>query len=362
MREIGADEARLEEDTIRFARQALMREMARSVRPERVRRRRRAWAGIGIGGLVAGAAVTAIVAGSVLAPVEAPSASAADVLNAAADVVIQAGDTNVPAGKYLRITTTSEGFRLWDADTPEGAGEGWERFNGLRSNAEAVLLTERTSSLYVPADRSGSWVRVTEPSKIVHALGSHAQEALTDWAKVNPPSGLEDGSEVLRADGGAYETVDGIDGEGTRTYFFDTRHLWAEMPTADARDLVTWLRTLVGEAPDSSASDSSIVETLVDDPTFAVAPAEVRAASLRALALLDGSSVESVHGDVTTIRFEWSTKWWTAWKLIDIDTARGLILKTTSSGAITGEPDQIEDLPGWESRSTYDFTVVDEAP
>lgn len=355
--EIGADEAHVSEKTIAVARRALARETTRSVKPERVRRR--AWTRIGIGGLVAGTAVAAIVAGAVLAPVEAPSASATEVLNAAADVTIQAGDIAVPIGDYLLIRSASESLRYWDVDMPAKRGEEWMRFNnGNRADAEAALLTGGVTSLYVPADRSGEWIRVNEPSTAVEAFGDRAQEALAD-AATQPEQSEPD---TLRIPGGAQEIPDGQDGEGTVMHYLDGRQFWAEMPSTDPHELLVWMRDRRGESADSTASDSSIVETLVDDPSLPLAPPEVRAAVLRTLAILDGSSVRSVDGNLTTIRFDWSTKWWTAWRDIEVDTERGLIVGVTDSGALTGEESAVEGLPDWERRRTYEVSVVDAAP
>ncbi|GAA2888725.1 hypothetical protein [Microbacterium esteraromaticum] len=357
-RELGAHDAHVEERTVAAARAALMREISHGA-PARGRRRMPRWTGLGIGSLVAGAAVTAIVIGSVLAPPTAQSASAAQVLNAAADVTIRAGDIAVPAGEYLLIRSSSEGVRYWDADMPVKPGEEWMRFNnGNRADAEAALLTMGVRSLYVPADRSAEWISVNEPSPAAEALGDRAREALADAA--TEPDQLQ--RETLRLAGGTQEIRDGQDGEGTVTQYLDGRRFWADMPSTEPRELLAWMRARVGESADSIASDSSIVETLVDDPSLPLAPPEVRAAVLRTLAILDGSSVRSVDGDVTTIRFEWSTKWWTAWRDIALDTERGLIVGVTDSGALTGEESAIGGLPDWQRRETYEVSVVDAAP
>jgi hypothetical protein len=361
-RELGAEEARIEEGTVAGARRALMREIVRSAPPDAARRsRRRRWAGIGIGGLVAGTAVTAIVVGSVLAPATAPTASAAEVLRDAADVALGTGAVSAPAGEYLLIRTVDEGLRFWDADMPAADGQAWMRFNnGDRVDAEAALLTRGETQLYVPSDRRDEWVRVSSPATIIRTFGDRAAEARADAA--DDPSRPSPAQETLRAVGGSYQHMDGVDGEGTVTSNLDGRTFWAEMPSTEPRELVSWLRARVGEPAGSSASDSSIVETLTDDPTLALAPADVRAAALRALALLDGSRIVSADGDITTIRFEWTTEWWKAWKDIRIDTQRGLIVGVTSSGAVTGEEPKISGLPKWDSHSTYEVSIVNSAP
>lgn len=101
-RELGADDARIEEITVAAARGALMREI---VQGTPARRRLPLWAPVGIGGMVAGTAVAAVVIGSVIAPGAAPSASASEVLTDAAQLTVRAGEMAVSAGKYLRITS-----------------------------------------------------------------------------------------------------------------------------------------------------------------------------------------------------------------------------------------------------------------
>ncbi|WP_309128642.1 hypothetical protein [Microbacterium sp.] len=361
VREIGAEGEHVEERTVAAARGELMREIARS-KPLRKRRSTVRWAGIGIGGLVAGTAVTAIVVGTVLAPSEAPSASAAEVLENAAEVTIRAGDLAVPAGEYLLIRSVSESVRYWDVDMPAADGEEWVRFNnGSRADAEAALLTRTVASLYVPADRTGEWVKVNEPSETVKALGDRAEEAMAD-AEVHLDQPESDAPETLRVAAGTYEHADGQDGEGTVTDYLDGRRFWDEMPSTDPRELLDWMRDRVGEPRGSIASDSSIVETLVDDPSLPLAPPDVRAAVLRTLALLDGSRVLAVDGDVTTIRFEWSTEWWTAWRDIEVDTERGLIVGVTDSGAVTEDQSTIDGLPNWQTRTSHQVSVVQSAP
>ena len=57
-----------------------------------------------------------------------------------------------------------------------------------------------------------------------------------------------------------------------------------------------------------------------------------------------------------------STEWWTAWTLLDVDTARGLVLGVTSSPAITGKESGLDGLPQWRTRQQYTYEVVDSAP
>lgn len=362
VREIRADE-HVDDAQINAARQALLREITRAeskpalrTRAERkpALRRRAGW--IGAGGLVAASAAGAIVAGSVLTPAAAPLAAAA-VFEEAAEVVVTGEAFSVPPGSYLRVTSSGEWFALWDMDMPDETS----RFNnGNPADAEAAVQLRGTTELYVPSDRSEDWVLASEPTELVGSYGADEGQAVADFTALNGRRFGGAPSKIV-APGGAY-TAPGASGETDRTYYLDSRESWEDQPT-DPHELLAWLRTSLGEEdPNSTASDSSIVETLTGSLGNGAAPPERRAAWLRVLALLEGSSVESVEGDVTTIRFSWSTEWWDAWTVIDIDTARGVVLSVTQSPAITGDDATIDGLPEWASRQTYSYEVIDSAP
>ena len=247
---------------------------------------------------------------------------------------------------------------LWDADMPEPGA----RFNnGFAGDADAGWTTQQRQQLFVPSDRAGEWVQVNEPSIRGDSFGERVAEAERDFLEY-VPAAEQTSSQTIRAAGGTYEIADGQDGEGGTAVDMDARRTWAEMPDGDAETLIAWWRARIGEPADSSASDSSIVEALTDDATLALAPADVRARLFRVLAGLDGSSVDSVHGDVTTIRFDWRTPWWSAWKLISIDTAHGAVVGITSSGPVKEGGASAEGIPDWAGRQTFDYTVVDSAP
>lgn len=343
VREIRADE-HVDEAQVTAARRVLLREITRTTRKP-ARRRRAAW--IGAGGLVAACATGAIVAGSVLAPTAAPAAAAA-VFNQAAEIAVTGEAFDVPAGKYLRITSSGELIDYWDRDMPDEMS----RFNnGNAANAEAALRIRQTHVLYVPSDQSQDWMAVRSPDELVASYGPDADQAVAERPTVF--------GEELVAPGGTYT---GPGDQGEQVYSYDGRESWEDEPT-EPRELLASLRLTFGaEDTQSDDADSSIVETLVARLTDGAAPPERRAAWLRVLGLLDGSTVESVNGDVTTIRFSWSTEWWTAWKLIDIDTARGLVLGETSSPSITGEELTLKGLPDWEWQQTFMYEIVDSAP
>ncbi|WP_433677490.1 hypothetical protein [Microbacterium gorillae] len=340
VREIRADE-HVDDSQVAAARRVLLQEITRSVRKP-ARRRRAAW--IGAGGLVTACVTGAIVAGSVLAP------AAAAVFEKAAEIAVIGEAFDVPAGKYLKITSSVDGFAYWDIDMPD---EMSHFNNGDPADAEAALQVRQTRELYVPADQSQDWVVAVAPDELVVTYGPDADQAAAEHVALF--------GSILAAPGGTY-SAPGDSGQADQVYTLDGRESWEDEPT-DPQELLASLRLSVGaEDAQSAESDSSIVETLTARLTDGAAPPERRAAWLRVLGLLPGSTVESVEGGVTTIRFTWSTEWWTAWTLIDIDTSRGLVLGMTSSPALTGGEPTLEGLPEWQSRQTYTYEVVDSAP
>lgn len=348
VRDIGAAEARIEDGHVAVAREILRNEMRKERTRARTRRRRRVGIGIGAGGLVAAGTAAVLVVGAVLTPTE-----SAEALEQAASAAAQDAFGDVPSGSYLRVSTETDLLVLWDEDQQDG-----RHFNiGDLAEAEAALVRRGTTDLFVPGDRSDEWIQVSHPrAKVVDQFGD-AERALED---LQQRPGGDSPRRFVVAPGGAYEDA-GAFGETNHTYYLDSRQSWDEMPR-DASEYLAYARARVGEPADSDASDSSIVEQLVDNLNDVAAPADLRATWWRALALLDGSTVVSEEGDVATIRFEWSTEWWTASHTIEVDTARGVILSEENSTVDTGEEPSLNGLPEWNARTTYTYDVVDSAP
>jgi hypothetical protein len=322
VREIGADEARIDDETIRVARQALARETARSVKPARVGRRRRAWAGIGIGGLVAGTAVTAIVVGSVLAPVEAPSASAAVVLREAAEVTLTTEALTPAPGQYIRISETwaqpMRGF------VPE---EGTE--------IDVTYTLSRTRTLYVPADRSADWI---EDSTDAEKITDVSEPEWTSRIEEQELSGGELLPDIVAHPGGRI-----MGGDGWQTHYYHLSpmsRLYDEMPR-DPEALLEWLATY---EPESGYPPPRLTEPV----DFNLAPADLRAAMFQTMALLPGARVISEDGDFTTVAIPdgGESNWM---ETVTIDMRRGLMV---GRGTL--------DTP--ESRGSLDISIVDSAP
>jgi len=332
VREIGPEEARVSDDSVRVARQALTREIARRVRPDAVRRsRRRTWAGIGIGGLVAGSAVTAIVVGSVLAPTEVPSASAAEVLNSAAEATLTARVLEPAPGQYIRVQEVSTQTLGWSSDGSSPEGGYWD---GSESATTAVVRQSR--SLYVPADRSDDWVEdYRDSTELLEISGPEAEQAENGLGQ------LEVNVRVEVYPGGLRREPDALD-PSTQFHRNALECYYGEMPR-DPRALLEWLDNYSYEYLSECAPPR-----LGEPIEFNLAPADLRAAMFRALALVPGAHVEHVDGDITTIAFpEGGESDWM--QTVDVDTSQGLIV---GRGSL--------DDDRWSSR--VHVTIVNEIP
>lgn len=342
VREINTDDAPVNENQINGARQALLRQIAREERaPSRSRRR---WAGASL--LVGGVAVTAI-AVSVLAPPRIDPAAAA-VLEEAADVTINAIDTRLAPGQYLRIQTEDATLWKWDADM----GEREMRFNnGDRADAEAGLVVSDTRVLYVPADRSEDWIwDWRAEQQIVDTFGDSDSEAISDWTTANETSDSGYWPDLQRLPGGETLAAEGDDHE----YLLDSyRRSYDEMPR-DPQQLLEWFR--------NSGDDQWVVNAIAGVLSANLMPADLRAATLRALALVPGIQVESVSGIFTTLVYrsgDWSASRTTT---IVIDTEAGMITSVAETFIDNWRDSGPVPATVPDTKTTVTTTVVDSAP
>ncbi|GAB6858340.1 hypothetical protein JCM13591A_24450 [Microbacterium xylanilyticum] len=351
VRELGAAEAHLEEDTIRTARTALIRKIAQDRRAQDpVRTRRRRWAGIGIGGLVVGAAATAIVVGSVLTPPAAPNASAAEMLNKAADVTINAIDTTLKPGQYLKIEETGESMQYWKTPSDQGTSSRELAFNAWRRDADAAFEVREPRVLYVPADRAGDWYHVIEPQSIGRTFGSQGEKAAQDWVQSHQEPFWVSG-EVWTVPAGLPRGKDGAPPEADRTWDH-YRPFYAEMPR-DPAALLDWLRGRSGMA--GKEADAWLVASLEDPASVNLMPPDLRAAFFRAIALIPGFEVESTEGARVTLSYLDTVH--DRPESLVIDTEQGYITQFTDSEA---GPSVAGDLPDRIKRVAT--TVVDALP
>ncbi len=310
VREIGADAAQLTDAGLDGARQTLLREIAREEHAAATAPRAR-WIG---GAALAGGVAAAVIAVTVLAPSPqaVPSAAAAEVLRRAADVTIDAVDTTLQDGQYLRIEQTFDSVGYPDDGTD-------------------------VRVLYVPADRSKDW--------------------FYDWGDVKNPSGFaEQGIERLPA--GEFRTPEWYvepqsDPATSRPYVIDVyRPFYHEMPR-DPQALLDWFRARGGEPDEPGGTDDWVLSGFEDPLSINLMPPDLRAAAFRALALMPGIEIVDRERAVVTLQRDDLTHART--KTIVIDTAAGLILSFAEEER--GEPGKV-----MTSSQTVSLSVVDAAP
>lgn len=354
VREVGRDTPTLSDEELGAARLVLLREIAREERADAAAPRRRAARWIGGSALAGGLAAAALVIGFVAVPATAPTASAAaQVLESAAAASIRAAEEVVPAGSYTRVDVAFTSLTTYDEQMPAGA----EFNNAFRAEAEAVVLIEDASSVYVPADPEGEWVRERTPYHVADSVGPRATEAAEAWGReLNPGLGL---AGITRYPGGIAEG--GRDGEVV-TYHLDGRETYADLPT-DPDGVVAWFEERYGAEGEPDGMAHFFIETLGDLMSFNLAPAHARAGMLRAFASLPGVEVVSDDGDLTTLAYEQSFEAGPARVEFVLDTARGYILQSTNWGmGEYDEPVPFEGVPDWQSRTVSTVSVVDTAP
>lgn len=330
VREVGAEQAHIDEGTVAGVRGALMREIAHSGPAARDRRRMPRWAGIGIGGVVAGAAtVTAIVVGSVVAPIPAavPTASAAvaAVMNNMAEVTIHAADTTLQPGQFLKIVDTRN---YLTTDNQVRGGD-------VTTSAYRHVVTD---VVYVPADRTDDWiVDATAPIEITSEWGAGASQLRRS---VMSDSSLERQAELVRLPGSRLTD---------NPYLYYSAAEFAAMPR-DPEQLIEWMRTKKNARGGESLA-------ILNALHMGLAPADLRAALFKALALIPGWEITDKDGPRVTLTRSLPEE---GWQSFVVDTDSGMIVKVIDS------PWQIAGtlLPSHEPGmvETFTTTVVSTAP
>ena len=102
------------------------------------------------------------------------------------------------------------------------------------------------------------------------------------------------------------------------------------------------------------------MQTLIQDLELDAAPADLRQAMFLALAEVDGTTIESVDGSVTTLRFVFPDTGGVRSATLSVDRETGLVVGSTTmfrepGGSIV--PDSVPDF-----RVTTTVSVVDAAP
>lgn len=353
----GADE------NLAAARLRLMDEIRGAGHPVPARAARRPWF-IAAGVVGAAAAVTAgvLVVGNLTAPAPSVEAiptrapgetlqptpepteeplTASKVLQGAAQTALTYPGPVAGEGQYLRVEHATEQLVLYDPNGEHTV------FDGSRATATDAWVVSGRYVTYIPADRSGEWVRVFETDHPVVALfGADAQQHYDEWA-----AAIDMDPFTVRTVGGIGDQYPGSTDplEGSDAYY-------AQMPR-DPAQLVEWFRgTLTGTEPEYM--DSAIIWGIVQTLELNAAPADLRAALFQALDLVPGPEVVGTNGTVVTIAFEPTSP--LDWReTVSIDRATGLLVGSTRTFG-EGSPIVPDSVP--DHRLTNTISVVDSAP
>lgn len=285
-------------------------------------RRSRRWATprarliLGVGGVLCSTAVAAvIVAGLMTAPSMHPAApptiaepdpstsssapeptimTASMVLAAAAERTADPQDLLVNPGQMLRVETSTESVQPWSSAWSEDGDPLTVPFNAFGDNADGAILWRDVRQLYVPADRSADWTWVWNPQTIEATFGDHVDQMLAD-AALPENSTARDTAGTFTAPAG---NMPGREGEGE--FPLDSnRPYYDEMPR-DPQSLLEWYRERSGDV--GAAADRWVVAS-IDPLVINLAPADIRAATFRALSLIEGLEVTEQGDQLATIDY-----------------------------------------------------------
>lgn len=352
VRDIG-QATEVSEAQVARARHALSSEIVgRPVGSGAVSRPRRPWLRAGvIAGSAAVVAAGLFVAGNILPvdPTDPDSphllgpgvATAAEVLEQTAERV-SAIDAGIQAGQYLRIEETQAflEYAIEDVATGEMA------MMGNRENAEAAFISERTTQLYVPADREDEWVwDLRGDWTIDDSFGDRAEEAIVVWEQLSGG----DTPDVWRLPGG--RAPEG--GEAT----LDNREDFASMPR-DAQELLQWYRDRAEISEEET--DGWIVWTISGALTTNLAPEDVRASMFEVLALIEGVEIAEQSDEATVFSYEAVFDDWTRTTTFTVDTENALVTAVTDASIPSGGSIVPGTVP--DERRSVTVSIVDEAP
>ena len=314
-------------------------------------RHRLRWAG----GLTAAAvAVTAgIVVGGNIVPGDSPNpttpppvtptvATGTEILQQAA---MRSADIDLAPGQYLKIEEVQSfvEYSIEDAATGELVPA------GNRENAEAAFITERTTSLYVPADREDEWVwDLRGEWSTPQQWGERADEAIETWRAMD----MGNTPELWQLPGGRDP-----ENEENPDATIDNRAEYEQMPR-EPEALLDWYREQ-STAPQEN-TDAWIVWTISSALATNLAPADLRAAMFDSLALIDGVEVIDTDGALSTFTISQTTGDWTRTTTFTVDTDRALV----TSVADTSIPQSGSIVPANvpDEQRIVSVEVVDDAP
>lgn len=280
---------------------------------------RRRWAGAMA---VAAAAITVALLGANLFSPNVATATAAEVLRSAAAASIATADPVVGPGQYLMTQRT------------EGALGIWEDFG---------YMDNRRSALYIPYDRSSTWIEETQwlPAGEIFGDATKAQAEIDDfWS--TPGHG---DAKYFEGPAGIFAGYD------------ESHPELASMPTDPAELLDFVYKNLTGGNP----PDEQAFQDICDHLSTGVVPAKLRAAMYEGLAQIpgvyvaEGQATLDGRNGVAIGRKLHSDSY--SYQLI-IDPATGLLIGTRTVQLTEGDF-----IPaGTTGTVTLETTVVDQAP
>ena len=258
--------------------------------------------------------------------------AAAAVLERAATAAISFQDPQVSAGQYLLVE--SENVHVTDGQEKDGP-------------VIAYTISE-SSDLYVPADRDGEWVWQRNPVSVVDVL-TPGGEAMV--ARSHPTSGPSAEPTLLAAAGGAFY------GNSANSQWGD----FDSMPRDPYRLLNHIYLTTLGAG---SSPDGEALVFIADTLRQGTAPADLRAALLRAAAMIPGVTITddqaTLDGTTGTAigRLE-GVNGLRNEIIIDPDTGTLIGERTVATSAIPESSVSAGEVWSWSSVTT---SVVDSAP
>ncbi|QYH35030.1 CU044_5270 family protein [Salinibacterium sp. M195] len=330
LRAFGNDVADPSIDAVRRGRRALIEHIAAQPAIARANPRKRIALFSGVSALAAGALVTTLVFTDVLGLAGwqgGADAAAASALSDAAAAAIENSDPVVGAGQYLKVDTEAV-FRT-GVQTAE-----WEHF---------AYLGTQNSQLYIPADNSDEWVRVSEPRAAIKVFGEGFEEEAQESAR----AGFEE-EEISRAPFG------GFDNSKPRDWRLD------ELPRDPQRLLNYIYRVTAGHGV---SADGQAFEFISATLRTGVVPAELRAALYRAAAGIPGVEITdeaaTLNGRTGVAFGREESDGFLHEIIIDPDT--GLLIGERIVQLVDSKfvPVFAGEVIGWTAITT---TVVDEAP
>ncbi|WP_197517279.1 hypothetical protein [Microbacterium karelineae] len=350
VRDIGADEATIDDARVAVAREVL-RDEIRVAKARKGKRRRRLGIGIGAGALVATGLSVAVVAVNIVGPPPeeispADYAAAAEVLEDASTAILNTADPDLEPGQYLRIEEVVEQIFTDGGEQPG-------------SIDRAAVTTSDTTVWYLPEDRRGDdWIK--------------DDSALPEVTGVYGPDGAEFRDAFMAEDRGHSSTIvafpggtSGIPGEPSS--FEPFRDDYDEMPR-EPTALIDWILDYVertsphidlDEIPEDEVDELSeklVSKTLTDALWLELPPADVRASMLAALAELRVYTLAERDEGTATLTLTLGPN--VPDSTFTISTETGAILSVTNERPPGEEiAPEIPDL-----RITFSRSIVDSAP